>query len=794
MKHRLAAILAADVAGYSHLMNKDEMGTLIALQKCEEEIIKPNVKQYNGRIFKRMGDGFLVEFSSAVECLRCALEWQCLTADKAQPLQFRFGVNLGEVISEAGDLFGHGINVAARIQSLAEPGEIYISQEVMVQVENKIMARFKDLGKHELKNIEKPVQILQVLAADINSNYFDQKHGEYVSPNQLKNPSVDTTSDFNHISIAILPFDNHSGSDEYDYFITGFVEDLIVDLSRYSGLQIISSYTANLLGDGEVDLFEAAQEISIRYLLKGNIRFSADKLRIQTQLITTSTRNVLWAERYDTPVESIFAVQDSIAEQIVCAIQTEVDHDLLSVARKKTSSSLEVYDCWLRGMSKLSHGNLKSDREAREFFNQALAIDPNYARAYAGLSLSHFNEWSCQLWELYEDSEQFAYEYATRAAQLDGTDHVVEMILGRIYIFRRQFEQAEFHIDRSLYLNHSDADNLIQLATCMAFLGRIADAERLVEKALQLNPYRNLWYYQYASFVHFVKKDYQTSINMALKRQLTKVWVDLPGYIAAAYAYLGDDVQAKAYIEIFHTSFQGSITKGSLPTPDEMIDWMKMANPFRYESDTDHIVEGLKLAGISTAGKRQMVIPHAHHRDSLPTVSIFKKEQAIWRIQFEGKEITLTNMKGLADLNRLLQTPETELHCTELMGSGSSMDEASFVIDEKAKLAYQQHIRDLEEDITEAEEQNDLARVMKLKNEYEQLLDHLTKALGTGGRKRKLNSAAERARAAVTMRIKKAIKRITTHHLSLGKHLANSIRTGIFCSYVPEEDRQWVTQ
>ena len=595
------------------------------------------------------------------------------------------------------------------------------------------------------------------------------------------------------VTLAVLPFDGNPEDRDKGHLLSGFADDLIIDLSRYSGLQIISSYTANLLGDGEVDLFEAAREISIRYLLKGNIRFAADAIRIHTQLLNTSTRNVLWAERYDSPVESFFEVQDSIVEQIVCAIQTEVDHDLLSVARKKTPTSLEVYDCWLRGMARLSHGTLEADREAREFFNQALAKDASYARAFAGLSLSHFNEWSCQLWELYEESEQYAYEYAIRAAQLDDTDHVVQMILGRIYIFRRQFEQAEFHIDRSLYLNQSDGDNLIQLATCMAFLGRIAEAERLVDKALQLNPYRNIWYYQYGSFVHFVKKDYQKSIDMALKRQLTKVWVDLPGYIAAAYAYLGDEAEAGTYIEMFKAAFRDSISKGSPASPDEMISWVKMANPFRYESDTDHIVAGLKLAGLGSTGQEQKVIPGGHQRNSLPAVSIFKREQAIWRIQFEGKEITLTNMKGLVDINRLLQTPETELHCTELMGSESSMDEASFVIDEKAKLAYKQHIRDLEEDIAEAEEYNDLARAAKLKNEYEQLLDHLTKSLGTGGRKRKLNSSAERARAAVTMRIKKAVKRITDHHPSLGRHLENSIRTGIFCSYLPEEDHQWVT-
>ena len=793
MERRLAAILAADVVGYSYLMDSDEIGTLQALKQCESTIIEPSVRSNNGRIFKRLGDGFLVEFSSAVDCLKCALAWQRLTNDSTQSLQFRFGVNLGEVISEEGDVYGHGVNVASRIESLAEPGAIYISHEVLVQVENKLEVEFKDLGPYQLKNIEKPVQVFQILTTE-DEDAYRRNHKEAAGPASNEKQPAGMTSASGLISIAILPFENHSGSDEYDHLITGFVEDLIVDLSRYSGLQIISSYTANQLGDGDVDLFEAAEEISIRYLLKGTIRFGADTLRIHTQLLTTSTRKVLWAERYDTRVDSFFEVQDAIVEQIVCAIQTEVDLDLLSVARKKPATSLEVYDCWLRGMSRLSRGTLEADREAREFFNQALDLEPDYARAYAGLSLSHFNEWSCQLWELYEKSAHYAYEYAIRAAELDDTDHVVQMILGRVYVFRRQFEQAEFHIDRSLYLNQSDGDNLIQLATCLAFLGRIAEAERLVDKALKLNPYRNLWYFQYGSFVYFVKKDYQKSIDMALKRQLTKVWVDLPAYIGAAHAYLGDAAQAGTYTEMFIAAFQSSITGGRTPTPEEMIDWVKMANPFRYESDIDHIVEGLKRAGIESAGPGPVSISPIAERDSKTAVSIFKKEQAIWRIQFEGEEITLTNMKGLADLNRLLQSPETEVHCTELMGSGSSMDETSFVIDEQARQAYTQHIQDLEEDIAEAEEQNDLGRVVKLKKEYDQLVDHLTKALGAGGRKRKLNSAAERARAAVTMRIKKAVKRIASHHPSLGKHLNNSIRTGVFCSYVPEGDRQWQTQ
>jgi len=428
------------------------------------------------------------------------------------------------------------------------------------------------------------------------------------------------------VSLAILPFEGGSENEDRVHLLSGFVEDLIIDLSRYSDLQIISSYTASLLGDSDVDIFGAAQEVAIGYLLKGNIRFSRDTLRIHTQLLNTTARNVLWAERYDAPIESFFEIQDSIVEQIVFSIQSEVGHDLLSIARRKPTTSLEVHDCWLRGMAKLRHGTLASDQQAREFFEQALTIDPTYARAYAGLSLSHFNEWSCQLWELFEESEGLAHHYALQAAQLDDSDHLVHMILGQVYTYRRQFNEAEFHIDRSLKLNTSDADNFIQLATCMAFHGRVAEGEILLEKALKINPYHSIWYYQDGAFVYFVKKDYQLVIDMALKRQLTNIEVDLPGYIAAAYAYLGNMDQARVFIQMFVSSFQTSITKGKTPTLVEMLDWVKTSNPFKYESDTEHLIEGLKLAGIASINNDKAIIPRMSNRKaSIPSMKKQRK-------------------------------------------------------------------------------------------------------------------------------------------------------------------------
>lgn len=600
------------------------------------------------------------------------------------------------------------------------------------------------------------------------------------------------TSSTKAVSLAVLPFDNLLEAGDFDYFARELQEELIVDLSHFPALQVISSYTSNLLSTGDGGELETARKIRVDYLLKGSLQLRKEAVRLNAQLLDTVTGEVIWANRLEGSGEAIFEILDSIVEQVVFSISAEVDHTLLSVARNKPLTSLEAYDCWLRGMDRLRLGTLEADREAREFFNQALSLDPNYSRAYAGLSLSHFNEWSCQLWDLYEDSEKNAYDYAAKAYQLDENDHIVQMILGRVYLYRRQFDQAEYHIEKSLDLNVNDADNLVQLASCMAFLGRGAEGERLFKKALRLNPYRNLWYYQYGSLTYFVMRQFKTSIEMALKRQLTNVWVDLPGYIAAAYAYLGDADNAQKYIILFRDWFSKSITKGKQPTVREVIDWVKLANPYRYEEDIACVIDGLLKAGLETVSQGTNTSSPALPKMDIQSPAIFRKEQEIWHFVFDGHETTMVELKGFHDISRLIATPDCEVHCTELMGSQASMDENDFALDAKARKAYEQHIHDLKAEISEADNNNDLGRKRKLQQELEEIIEHLSKNLGLGKRRRKLHSPAERARAAVTLRIRNAIKKITGGHPALGRHLSNSIRTGVFCCYTPEEQKNWV--
>ena len=591
--------------------------------------------------------------------------------------------------------------------------------------------------------------------------------------------------------LAVLPFENLSSRKGQDYFSTGLVDDLITDLSHFPGLQVMAPYTSRILSGASRDEREAARDLKINFLLKGNLRRKAGQVRISAQLIEVERGAILWAERYDAAMDMIFEIQDDIIARVVSAISARIDKILLAAARNKSVTRLAAYDCWLRGMDLMRQGTPEADREARKIFKQALTIDPNYGRAYAGLSLSHFNDWSCQLWDQWEINERKAFDYASKAFQLDDTDYVVHWILGRILLYRRQFDVAEQHVDRSLALNANDADSLIQIATAKALLGKGAEGEGLYQKALRLNPFRETWYHTCGALTYFVQRKYRTCIETALKGPLTEVWVDTPGFLAAACAHEGDHERARQHLDLFIESFKQKISAGRTPRPGEIVAWITLANPFRHESDARQLVRGLILAGLDDPEKD---LPPAPDRDPEPAsgpVNLFRKERQMWRISFGGMSIQLPDLKGFGDLARLLASPGTEIHCMDLMDSAISGGDPEPVIDAKARRSYEARLRQLREEMEEARANNDLVRAETLGAELDQLTDHLSKSLGLGKRTRKVDPTAERARTAVTWRIRSAIRKIEEHHPGLGRHLAHSVRTGGFCSYIPEKPCVW---
>ncbi len=575
------------------------------------------------------------------------------------------------------------------------------------------------------------------------------------------------------------------------YFSRGFVEDLITDLSRFPYLGIISPHSSFSSPYREMSDREIAEDLHCEFLLKTSVRKRAHQIRINAQLVTPATGEILWAERYDAPEVEVFALQDNLVEKVVAALSLQIDAVTLNAARRKPMTELETYDCWLRGMEKLREGSIATDEEAREYFERAIELDPHCARAYVGLSLSHFNEWSCQNWNLSEASECRAFQYASRATHLDRSDAVAHLVLGRVHLFRSEFEKCRKHINLAFELNPNDADQLVQIASCKAFLGEAAAAAQIFDRALALNPHCDSWYYAYGGFIKIMLRKFEEGIEMALKAPLTTVWIDLSAYLAVAHAHAGNLDEAAVYRKVFETAYQERIMTDCAPEHDDPLQWLLTVNPFSLPADREFFHKGLTLAGFAESGSapdlRSDRVPNPIEPDKR---AVFKVANELREIVFDGHRVQLPEVKGFKDLEQLLAA-DGELHCTELMGSVSEDGEAGEVMDARARAEYASRIRELQSELEDAQENNDLARAEKLHEELDPLIDHLTKAVGIGGRSRKLAAPAERARSAVTWRIRSAIRKIEAAHPSVGRHFGNAIRTGTFCCYVPEKPVDW---
>lgn len=587
------------------------------------------------------------------------------------------------------------------------------------------------------------------------------------------------------IVVAVLPFQNLSDSNEWEYFAMGFTEDLITDLSRFSTLQILSPHTTKQFENNR-EPNSTLGTLEAHYLVKGSFRYHENQLRINTQLIRTDNNNLLWADRFDEEVASLFIIQDQISEKIVSAIQTQINTHLLATARKKNTENFMAYEYWLKGLEQLKKGTLDSDLTARQLFNQALQIDPHYARAFTGLSLSYFNEWSCQLWDRWEVSQKGAFEYAQKAVSCDDTDYISLAVLGRIYTYQGEYEKSEYYTRRSVQLNPNDADNLIMLATNLVFLGYSGEAEKLYLKALRINPLHPDYYYGCGIFIYFERGEDTQSIALAAKASHESMWVDLPVFIAAAFFNLNDVQNSLFYWNLFLKQYQEKILHGKEVDIKNAIRWVLHANPFRHGSRVRSFLEYMGRSPISWSYvKSEMAI-------ALPIYNIFKKENEMWEMAFEGKTIFLSEVKGYIDLAHLIAHSGKSIHCAELMGTVLEQDDHYFVLDDKAKKEYQKRVNALLKAIEEADEAQHSEMASELREQYEKLVDTLSSSLGLKGKSRKIGSAQERTRTAVTWRIRSAIQKIEKAHPTLGKHLSKSIETGLFCSYTPEKELDWV--
>lgn len=589
------------------------------------------------------------------------------------------------------------------------------------------------------------------------------------------------------IIVAVLPFRNSTNNPDIDYFVSGFTEDLIVDLSRFSAFQVISSRSTAWLGEDQADTTANIQSLQADYLVKGNFRKKAGTIRLSVQLVSTVDNAIVWAERYDKDPSQLFNIQDHIIEQVVSTLQTQIDANVLWASRKKDKGNLEAYDCWLRGMEQLRQGTVEHDEIARTFFEQALEKDPDYARAYTGLSLSYFNEWSCQIWERWDVSKKGAFEYAQKAIAIDDNDYVAHSVLGQVYLFNAAYEKAEHHLRKSLNLNANDASVLSHIAFNFTFMGYTKEAEKLYLKAIRLNPLKSSAYFSTGGLVYFELGQFEKSLELWLKVNFNSCWVDLPANIAAIYYQLGDEEKMYHYWNIYLQEFQDRILFGQTPKPKEAVQWIVNTNPYRGKSN---ILPFLEFMSNQTGGKG--LSPQKPMSEQPIIENVFRKGAGLWEMSFSNQTVLLPHVKGYIDIAKLLTQPNQEIHCTELMGMPVQVAGEVLVLDEKAKQAYKKRLQELSHDLDEAELNNDTENALALRKEYDELVDHLSKSLGLGGKARKLDPSVDRARSAVTWRLRSAIKKIAEVHPELGKHLSKSIETGTFCAYSPEKPVDWM--
>jgi TolB-like protein/class 3 adenylate cyclase len=480
IQRRLAAILAADVAGYARLMGDDESGTLSALRQLRTERLIPTVASHRGKVIKSMGDGWLVAFASVVDAVTCAIEIQEGLAGH-EIIKLRVGVHLGDITHEEEDIFGDGVNIAARLQAIAAPGGIVISDMAQRSVDGKLAAAFVSLGVQNLKNIAEPITVygwgMSALLAEATALPLPDKP-----------------------SIAVLPFDNMSGDPEQEYFSDGISEDIITALSNVHWLFVIARNSTFTYKGAPVDVTRVARELGVRYVLEGSVRKAGNKVRITAQLADGNSGSHVWAERYDRKLEDIFALQDEITETIVGRIDSELRMSERDRARRKPPANLNAWDLYQRGLWHFYRVAKEDNEKARDFFLKAVEWDPNFALAHAGIAFTCYME---VFHDFSSNPDEWLAQGLTageRAVALDQKDSFTHFVLGRVLSWAGQGDRAIAELEQSVTLSPSFALGYFGLGMTLNWYGRAADAIPRLKMAMRLSPQDTaLWAMQSAT-------------------------------------------------------------------------------------------------------------------------------------------------------------------------------------------------------------------------------------------------------------------------------------------------------
>jgi TolB-like protein/class 3 adenylate cyclase len=573
VQRRLAAILSADVVGYSRLIEQDETGTLAALKKRRKDILVPLVAEHHGRIVKVMGDGVLIEFGSAVNAVACAVELQNGIAGANEGVSdnrcivLRIGINLGDVVVDGGDLYGDGVNVAARLQSIAGSGDICVSGSVYEQVKRKLNLRFDELGLQTIKNIAEPVAVYRVGSS---TSGVDQYRGR-ADRELLTLPSKP--------SIAVLPFTNMSNDPEQETFVDGLTEDLITDLSRAAGLFVIARNSTFAYKGRTLDVRQTARDLGVRYLVEGSARRAAGRVRINAQLIDAVGGDHLWADRFDRSLEDIFAVQEEVAGKIVEALVGR----LTTASARNRPANIEAYELCVQARG-LSLQTALAAREAILLLERAISLDPDYAEAHRWLGFNTWFGWA--FWnESREPNRARAMAEAQRAVALDPNDAGNRWVLGIILGHERRWAESDTEFDATFKLDPNHADAWAMRSDLLTMSGRATEAIEHVGRALRLNPRPPGWYYWMLGQAQYVLRDYASAVQ-TLRRPETHRTTSRRT-LAASLAQLGRVDDARREGQLFMMS-----------NPYFTIRQWADSQPFRDEEIRQHFVDGYRKVGL----------------------------------------------------------------------------------------------------------------------------------------------------------------------------------------------------
>jgi TolB-like protein/tetratricopeptide (TPR) repeat protein len=580
VERKLAAILAADVAGYSRLMGVDEAGTLAQLKTHRRELIDPKIAEHRGRVVKTTGDGILIEFPSVVEAVGCAVEMQQGMVDRNadvsedKRITFRVGVNLGDIIIDGDDIHGDGVNIAARLEAMADPGMVCLSAAAWEQVRGKVPFGADDLGEHQLKNIERVVRVFRIASGASAT----------VTRKPLTLPDKP--------SIAVLPFTNMSGDPEQEYFADGMVEDIISGLSRIGWLFVIARNSSFTYKGRTVDVRQVGRELGVRYVLEGSVRKAGSRVRITGQLVDATTGGHIWADRFDGALEDVFDVQDRVTASVVGAIEPRLQQAEIERVGRKPTESLHAYDYFLRGMASFHLFARDSLLEARRLYQRATELDPNYASPYGMAAWcilqSRINGWLAD--PEHETAE--GVRLARRAAALGKDDPTALWSSGwSLARLAGEVETGATHIERALALNPNSAAAWTASGWVRIYLGEPTNAIERFERAMRLSPLDPFAFSAYfgTGLAHLLARHSDEAVSWMRKAsQQQPDWAAAWRVVAVAYALSDRIVEARE-----------AMTR--LREIDPTLRLSNLAErmpPFRRSEDLAHYTEGLRKAGL----------------------------------------------------------------------------------------------------------------------------------------------------------------------------------------------------